>query len=316
MLVQSSTMTVPEAKNIPLVDLLARLGHQPAEVRQGGNDVWYLSPFRQEKTPSFHIHQGRNVWYDFGDGSSEGGNLIDFVMRQQQCSFARAMAFLEKLYGRGVHVASLWNQPSAVATVAAPGDKFLLDKVQPLQNQALRQYLQSRGIDPRIASHWVQEAYYHHRDTRKQYFGIAFANGCGGYELRNPYFKTSLGAKGISFLGGKDATRCSIFEGFFDFLAYLCLEGIQVDLPQDVLVLNSLSFQEQGFSLLESRDYHQVDSYLDNDEAGASATLELIYRMGEQRVQPQHRRYKGYKDLSAWWEKEGKGVGLAKMNTY
>lgn len=308
-------MTAQEAKNIPLADLLARLGHQPAEVRQAGNDVWFLSPFRMEKTPSFHIHQARNVWFDFGDGESEGGNLIDFVMRYQNCSFAPAMAFVEKLYGKQTPAPSLWNLPSS-ANAPAPGDKFLLDKVQPLQNQALRQYLLSRGIDPRIAGHWIQEAYYHHRDTQKQYFGIAFANGCGGYELRNPYFKTSLGAKGISFLGGKDATRCSIFEGFFDFLAYLCLEGIQGDLPHDVLVLNSLSFQEQGFSLLESRGYLQVDSYLDNDEAGAGATLELIYRMGEQRVQPQHRRYKGHKDLSAWWEKAGKGFGLAKMNTY
>jgi len=50
---------------------------------------------------------------------------------------------------------------------------------------------------------------------------------------------------------------------------------------------------------LESRDYIQVNSYLDNDEAGVSATLELIYRMGDQQVQPQHRRYKGHKDLIA-----------------
>ena len=310
-------MTVPEAKNIPLADLLARLGHQPAEARQGGNDVWYLSPFRAEKTPSFHIHQERNVWYDFGDGDSTGGNLIDFVMRHENCSFARAMAFLEKLYGRGGGAGpSLWNLPDSGVVAAAPGDKFQLDKVLPLQNQALGQYLQSRGIEPRIAGHWVQEAYYHHRDTKKQYFGLAFANGCGGYELRNPYFKTSLGAKGISFLGGKDKSQCCIFEGFFDFLAWLCLEQISAELPQDVLVLNSLSFQEQGLSLLESRNYARVHSYLDNDEAGGVATLELIYRLGEERVAPQHRRYRGYKDLSAWWEKEGTGVGVAGMNTH
>jgi hypothetical protein len=80
--------------------------------------------------------------------------------------------------------------------------------------------------------------------------------------------------------------------------------------------LKKFEYNGISISLLESLHYLQVDSYLDNDEAGASATLELICRMGDQRVQPQHRRYKGHKDLSAWWEKAGKGVGLAKMNTY
>lgn len=46
-------MTVPEAKNIPLANLVARLGHQPAEARQGGNDVWYLSRhFGQRRLPA------------------------------------------------------------------------------------------------------------------------------------------------------------------------------------------------------------------------------------------------------------------------
>jgi len=39
------------AKQIDLVDYLASLGHQPKKVKN--QDYWYLSPLREEKTPSF-----------------------------------------------------------------------------------------------------------------------------------------------------------------------------------------------------------------------------------------------------------------------
>jgi DNA primase len=56
-------------------------------VRKSGDEVWYFSPFRNEKTASFKIKMSDNVWYDFGDGA--GGNVIDFVMRYKGCDFAR-----------------------------------------------------------------------------------------------------------------------------------------------------------------------------------------------------------------------------------
>jgi hypothetical protein len=35
---------------------------------------WYLSPFRNEATPSFKVNQSANLWYDFGEG--KGGTVI------------------------------------------------------------------------------------------------------------------------------------------------------------------------------------------------------------------------------------------------
>ena len=37
-------MNTQQAKRIPLVDILARLGYQP--VKEVRSDLWYLSPFR------------------------------------------------------------------------------------------------------------------------------------------------------------------------------------------------------------------------------------------------------------------------------
>ena len=71
-----------EAKQIDLVDYLAALGHQPQKIRN--QDYWYLSPFRDEKTPSFKVNRSKNVWYDHGIG--KGGNLIDFGIIYFNCS--------------------------------------------------------------------------------------------------------------------------------------------------------------------------------------------------------------------------------------
>jgi hypothetical protein len=82
-------------------------------------DHWYLSPLREEKTPSFKVDRRINVWYDHGTG--KGGDLIDFGTLFYRCTveqdrklfykvvFGRwlillaIMLFITNLYKWGVH---------------------------------------------------------------------------------------------------------------------------------------------------------------------------------------------------------------------
>lgn len=50
-------MNIEEVKKIPLEDFLGRAG----SVRRQGDSVWYLSPFRQERTPSFKVSLSLNL---------------------------------------------------------------------------------------------------------------------------------------------------------------------------------------------------------------------------------------------------------------
>lgn len=52
-------MNIEEAKSIPLEEYLRRMGFSP--VRQHGDSIWYCSPFREEKTPSFKVSESRNL---------------------------------------------------------------------------------------------------------------------------------------------------------------------------------------------------------------------------------------------------------------
>jgi len=57
-------MSCEDARQIDFVDYLASLGYHPQKSR--GADYWYLSPLREEKTPSFKVNRQKNLWYDHG----------------------------------------------------------------------------------------------------------------------------------------------------------------------------------------------------------------------------------------------------------
>ena len=65
-----------EVKEMDMVIYLSGLGYEPVKISKF--DHWYLSPLRNEKTPSFKINKRINKWFDHGLG--KGGNLIDFAI--------------------------------------------------------------------------------------------------------------------------------------------------------------------------------------------------------------------------------------------
>lgn len=75
-------LTCREVNQIDMVDYLSKQGYAPQKIR--GNDYWYQSPFREEKTASFKVNRKLNVWFDHGSGN--GGTLVDFGILYYKCS--------------------------------------------------------------------------------------------------------------------------------------------------------------------------------------------------------------------------------------
>ncbi len=65
-------MGVVIGETVPIAVFLARLGHEP--VRRSGNELWYIAPYRGERTPSFRVNVAKQLWYDFGLG--KGGDIF------------------------------------------------------------------------------------------------------------------------------------------------------------------------------------------------------------------------------------------------
>ena len=62
--IRKQKLSIREAKEMDMVGYLSTLGFEPAKIK--GNDFWYSSPLRQERTPSFKVNRTLNRWFDYG----------------------------------------------------------------------------------------------------------------------------------------------------------------------------------------------------------------------------------------------------------
>ena len=288
-------MNIDQIKQIKLQDFLAAMGCKP--VKQYGVNLMYLSPLRTEKHASFKVNTEINQWYDFGIG--RGGNII---------------ALAELLYNSSdvsylIHQIER-NAPSSVSgslpTVnpITPRNSFEHLQVLPITHPALIKYLEERCIDIETARTVCKEL---HFDTRgKYYFGIGFPNIAGGYEIRNPFFKGCIAPKDISHFYAEEPKKvCFVFEGFMDLLSFMTLRRKENDglKRQDYLVLNSVSNIQKTLERLSQ--YDSVRCFLDNDEAGRNAYLQLSKELGKT-VTDASTLYNGFKDLNEYLCAESK----------
>src|SRR5579884_576807 len=59
------------------------------QLRKAGANMMGLCPFHQEKTPSFAVHPGKQIYHCFGCGA--GGDVFKFVMEMDKVSFPEAV---------------------------------------------------------------------------------------------------------------------------------------------------------------------------------------------------------------------------------
>lgn len=75
---------------VPVSDVVRRR----VKLRKQGREFVGLSPFGQEKTPSFFVNDGKMAWFDFSSGKN--GNIFDFLMETEGLSFPETV---ERLAG-------------------------------------------------------------------------------------------------------------------------------------------------------------------------------------------------------------------------
>lgn len=285
-------MNIKKIKQIKLQDFLASMGCKP--VKQYGVNLMYLSPLRTEKHASFKVNTEINQWYDFGIG--RGGNIIDLAELLYNSS---DVSYLIRQIERNASSSVSVSLPTAKPIT--PQNSFEHLQVLPLIHPALIKYLEERCIDVETAKTVCKEL---HFDTRgKHYFGIGFPNIAGGYELRNPFFKGCVAPKDIShFYADKPKKTCFLFEGFMDFLSFMTLKrkenpqntGLR---QQDYMVLNSVTNIHKTIERLSR--YDSVQCFLDNDDAGRNAYLQLSKRLRDS-VTDSSTIYNGFKDLNEY----------------
>ena len=292
-------------KNISIRQFLARRDIQPKYERNGYG--MYLSPLREERTPSFKVDYVQNLWYDFGLG--EGGTLLTLVMRLERCDSREAVRRLQNGEKRDAGSASLspgiYKRPAVggpspvMRPATVPALRVLSDA--PLRHPALVGYLASRGIVPSVAAAFCREVRY--EVNGRAFFAVGFRNDAEGWELRSARFKGGSSPKHITTIDNQSDTVIA-FEGFMDFLAYLSLKYSE-RLRIDATVLNSVVNLPKAVPFISRHPV--IHAFFDNDEAGRKATANLIRLCPRSEVIDQSHFYRGHKDVNDYLTARIKG---------
>ena len=66
------------------------------QLKRAGSNFKALSPFSDERSPSFMVSPAKGIWKDFSSG--KGGNAIAFVMEHEHFTYPEAIRYLAKKY--------------------------------------------------------------------------------------------------------------------------------------------------------------------------------------------------------------------------
>ena len=83
------------------------------KLKRAGKEFKGLSPFQQEKTPSFTVNDQKGFYHDFSSGKH--GNIFDFLMETEGVSFPEAVERLRAMAGLPL------PQPRPMRTGASSG---------------------------------------------------------------------------------------------------------------------------------------------------------------------------------------------------
>lgn len=292
-------MNIEQAKNIPITKILEKLKCNPA--RKTGQQLMYFAPWRKEKTPSLHVHEKKNWWYDFGIGI--GGDIIAFVQNYLKSNnelhtVSNALDWLRTAIPHD-------TSPINYSPIKNRHDyKLKIKSVRPVEHIALIRYLENRGINPESARIILREVRALNAETGKTFFALGMLNEEEGWEIRNPMIKSCVGRKAISFLRGANPklNDIHVFEGSMDYLS-LVSQNFNRLIDDDVIILNSTACLQQIVPYIKGYGYNIIYSWLDNDLAGNHATAAIKEFASTERGlthKPMNEMYVPFKDVNAW----------------
>ena len=285
---------------ISIVEIMAHYGKRLDHTRSG----LYFSPFRDERTPSFHIDEAKNTWYDYG--TSEGGNLFDFVCKFVNITRGEVYDWLASF--RHMVPESEYKALIAPMLERKPhSSRIVIDSVSHhFTRRKLVEYAADRAVSKEVLEKYCEEIVYHVDSAPdRKFYAIGFKNNSGGYVLRSSISKrcsssdiTTLGSDGEMT---QDATcdKVLVFEGFMDFLSWIT--DVKQQTPQyDCCILNSVSNIARALPWI--MEHRNIAAFLDNDDAGRETLQKIMDSASEGAhdvcVYDMSRLYEGYNDLN------------------
>lgn len=115
------------------------------ELKRAGRNLKALSPFSNEKTPSFMVSPEKQIWHDFSSG--QGGNMFSFVMEMEGVDFRGALEILARK--AGIDLSQYRNSTSTNSAVK--------NRLQEALNLATKYYQQALLQSPEALDYLLKQ---------------------------------------------------------------------------------------------------------------------------------------------------------------
>lgn len=279
-------------RTVSMHDILASLGYNTEHTSSN----LYYSPFRNERTPSFHINEATHQWCDHGSAAlgKEGGDTISLVQKLKKCSFYDALEYLSTF------TPSIVRNPADEVISASKGASFAGSgiSIEKAFNSFTSRMLLDYAVGKRCIPQSLLERYCSQVTYRNTYvdratgevkknfhYAVGFRHADGSWTLRVPPVegskfkgKLSTGSNHTIILGDgtvpveegnktpdirPSSRTVAVFEGFFDYLSWMAWTGKDVPGNIDVVVLNGVTNTRNAMPFLLSHE--NVVAFLDND---------------------------------------------------
>ncbi len=165
------------------------------QLKKSGSNYKALSPFSDEKTPSFMISPTKQIWKDFSSG--KGGNVVSFLMELEQFSYPEALRYLAKKYNIEIEE-DFKGDPKKYEEEKLHKDSLF--KIQEIANQFFQDQLWDTDEGRNIALSYFKERGFTEATLKKFQLGYSpqKKDSFTEYALEKGYGKELLEESGLS----------------------------------------------------------------------------------------------------------------------
>lgn len=165
------------------------------QLKRAGSNFKGLSPFHDEKSPSFIVSPSKQIWKDFSSG--KGGTAISFLMEIESFTYPEALRHAAKKYGIEIEEDLRQQTPEQKQSQT---DKELLYKIHEVANDFFQEQMFNTEEGKTIAYPYFKERELRDEIIRKFQLGYSpeQKNSFTEFALEKGYSKEILEKSGLS----------------------------------------------------------------------------------------------------------------------
>lgn len=252
------------------------------QLKRAGSNFKGLSPFQDEKTPSFVVSPSKQIWKDFSTG--KGGTAISFIMEIEGFTYPEALRFVAKKYSIDVEEE---KRELSEEEKQAFTEKDLLYKIHEVANDFFIEQLHQTEEGKLIGLSYFKEREL--RDDIIEKFQLGYSpakrNAFTEYALEKGYDKDILAKSGLSIFTENSPNGVDRFR------------------ERVIFPIHSFSGRVLGFGARILKNNAKTAKYLNSPETAIYHKSNVLYGINQskQAISKQNVCYlvEGYMDVIA-----------------